>query len=148
MERYTNNYDRLYNNMKENFTVASSDCSLGEYMLMKVAKKKNESNLPVAARPSASRSERTVSLIYNYVEDKLTIKTPPQQDATIRAFPLRTSMAAFLSAMVVCTFLISFGLIGSKVLTPKSNLNLIDSNEVEIEETVIPAEESAVALAE
>ena len=37
MARNTSNYDRLYNSMKENFTVANSDCSLGEYMLMKAA---------------------------------------------------------------------------------------------------------------
>ena len=120
----TNNYDKLYNSMKENLTVANSDCTLGEYMLMKAAQKKAESTLPVALRPSATRSERTAALVYTYIEDKLTIKTPPQKDAAIRAFPLRTSAAAFLSAVVVCTFMLSFGLIGSKLLEPKASSNI------------------------
>ena len=134
MAKTTNNYDKLYNSMKENLTVANSDCTLGEYMLMKAAQKKAESTLPVALRPSATRSERTAALVYTYIEDKLTIKTPPQKDAAIRAFPLRTSASAFLSAVVVCTFMLSFGLIGSKLLAPKANSNINTLNASVVEE--------------
>ena len=37
MTQTTNNYDRLYENMKQRFTVATEDnqYTLGEYMLMK-----------------------------------------------------------------------------------------------------------------
>lgn len=146
MARNTSNYDRLYNSMKENFTVANSDCSLGEYMLMKAAQKKNEANLPVAMRPSASRSERTVALIYNYVEDKLTIKEPPEKDTIIRSFPLRTSASALLSAVVACAFLISFGIIGATALTPSSNLEYLDASEVEVEENVEVTDTTAFAI--
>ncbi len=130
----TNNYDKLYNSMKENLTVESGDCSLGEYMLMKAARKKSEASLPVAVRPSATRSEKTVALVCNYVEDKLTIKSHPEKDTVINAFPLRTSMAALLAAFVVCSFLISLALIGSKVTTPASGLDVIEAAETETEE--------------
>ncbi len=130
----TSNYDRLYNSMKESLTVERSDCSLGEYMLMKAADKKRDAALPVAIRPSATRSERTVALICNYVEDKLTVKAEPEKDTVIRSFPLRTSASALLAAAVVCTFLISFALISSKASAKKSSLETIDA-ESEIVET-------------
>ena len=146
MTRNTNNYDRLYNSMKENFTVANSDCSLGEYMLMKAAQKKSEASLPVAMRPSASRSERTMALICTYVEDKLTIKEQPEKDTIIRSFPLRTSASALLSAVVACAFLISFGIIGATALTPSSNLEYLDASQVETEENVEVSEMTAFVV--
>ena len=146
MARTTNSYDRLYNSMKENFTVANSDCSLGEYMLMKAAQKKSEAALPVAIRPSASRSERTVALICTYVEDKLTIKQQPEKDAIISTFPLRTSASALLSAVVACAFLISFGIIGATAITPTSNIEYVDAGDIEVEQTVDTAETTAFVI--
>ena len=145
MATHTSNYDKLYNSMKENFSVGNNDCSLGEYMLMKAAKKKSEAALPVAMRASASRSERTMALICTYVEDKLTIKEQPAKDTIIRSFPLRTSASALLSAIVVCAFFISFGIIGAQVLTPSSNLEYLDASEVEVEETVEVSDTTAFA---
>lgn len=136
MAHTTNNYDRLYMSMKENLTVANSDCTLGEYMLMKAAKKKAEASLPVALRPSATRSERTVALVCNYLEDKLTIKNEPQKDAIIRSFPLRTAAAAFLCAVVASTFILSIGLFGSKISPKKlNNIQTLDASETEVVES-------------
>ncbi len=145
MAHKTTNYEKLYSNMKESLTVESGDCSLGEYMLMKAADKKREAALPVAIRPSATRSERTVALICNYVEDKLTVKSEPEGDTVIRSFPLRTSASALLAAFVVCTFLISFALIGSKVMTPASRLDTINITETEVTETAETANTATVS---
>lgn len=142
----TTKYDRLYLNMKENLTVENSDCTLGEFMLMKAAEKKQEAALPVAIRPSASRSERTVALVCNYIEDKLTIKAEPEKDTVIRSFPLRTTAAAFLCAIVVSTFIVSISVIGAKLLTPKraTNIRTIDASQTEVVEST----ESAAAAME
>ena len=119
MANKINTYDRLYNNMKTRFTVTNGggEYTLGDYMRMRADFKKTEAALPVALRTSATKSERAVAMVVSYVNDKLTIKEPPAKDKTIRAFPFRTSASAFLSAAVACAFLLSFGLLGAKVLT-------------------------------
>ena len=45
-----NQYDALYTNLKNQFTVIynGNECTVGDFMLMK-ANKKSQSNLPVAA---------------------------------------------------------------------------------------------------
>ena len=113
----TDKYENLYENLKKRFTVESdgADYSLGDYMLMKACKKKAEANLPVIQRSYATKSERAVALFVNYVNDKLTIKKPPMKDKTIRAFPLRTSLSAFLTSAVACSFLLCFCLMGGKI---------------------------------
>ena len=117
MTQTTNNYDKLYNNMKQRFTVSQNDTeyTLGEYMLMRADSKKTETTaLPVAVQTAVTRSEIAVSNIVSFVDDKLTIKQPPVKDKTIRAFPFRASASAFLTASVACAFLLSFVLIGAK----------------------------------
>lgn len=117
MTQTTNNYDKLYNNMKQRFTVSQNDTeyTLGEYMLMRADSKKAETTaLPVAVQTAVTRSEVAVSNIVSFVDDKLTIKQPPVKDKTIRAFPFRASASAFLTASVACAFLLSFVLIGAK----------------------------------
>ena len=105
-----NAYETLYNNMKNKFTVVSGECeyTLGEYMLMKANPEGREtkSNLP-AVRNSGSNAK--IATIFSYVNDKLTVKKPPIKDKTIRAFPFRTSAAAFLSAVVACAMIFSYG---------------------------------------
>ena len=118
----TNNYDRLYENMKQRFTVSAdnNEYTLGEYMLMKAESKKTEtvnSNLPVAVQTAVTRSEMAMSNIVSFVDDKLTIKQAPVKDKTIRSFPLRASASAFLTAAVACAFVLSFALIGVKALS-------------------------------
>jgi hypothetical protein len=117
MTHTTNNYDKLYENMKQRFTVSqdNTNYTIGEYMLMRSSGKKTETtNLPVAVKTAVTRSEVAVSNIVSFVDDKLTIKQPPVKDKTIRAFPFRASASAFLTASVACAFLLSFVLIGAK----------------------------------
>ena len=115
-----NKDDTLYENMKNRFTVVNngSEYTLGDFMLMKASGKKSEkksasSNLPVE---STSKGGRAVAQIVSFVNDKLTIKKPPAKDKTIRSFPFRTSMSAFLSAVVTCSFVLCFCVIGARIL--------------------------------
>ena len=69
----------------------------------------------------------------SYINEKLIIKEPPVKDKTIRAFPFRTSGAAFLSAVVACTFMLSFVAIGAKLInnTPVEAAQISLSEDVE-----------------
>ena len=130
MTQTTNNYDKLYENMKQRFTVSQNDTTytLGEYMLMKADGKKSENT----ALPVAVMSEVAVTNIVSFVDDKLTIKQAPVKDKTIRAFPFRASASAFLTASVACAFLLSFVLIGAKSManqTPVANDVVITESE-------------------
>ena len=130
MTQTTNNYDKLYENMKQRFTVSQNDTAytLGEYMLMKADGKKSEN----ATLPVAVMSEVAVTNIVSFVDDKLTIKQAPVKDKTLRAFPFRASASAFLTASVACAFLLSFVLIGAKSManqTPVANDVVITESE-------------------
>ena len=116
----TNNYDRLYENMKQRFTISqdNTEYTLGEYMLMKADSKKTEtSTLPVAVQSAVTRSEMAMTNIVSFVDDKLTIKQAPVKDKTLKAFPFRASASAFLTASVACAFVLSFVLIGVKAIS-------------------------------
>ena len=104
-----NVYEDLYINMKNKFTVSSGDgeYTLGDYMRMKASANSATSNLP-ALKSNASSTR--IAAVFSYVNDKLTVKKAPVKDKTIRAFPFRTSAAAFLSALVVCTMVFTYGL--------------------------------------
>lgn len=129
MTQTTNNYDKLYENMKQRFTVSQNDTAytLGEYMLMKADGKKSENT----ALPVAVMSEVAVTNIVSFVDDKLTIKQAPVKDKTLRAFPFRASASAFLTASVACAFLLSFVLIGAKSMTNQTPV----ANDIVITET-------------
>lgn len=110
MASITNPYDALYTNLKNRFTVISDghECTVAEYMLEKAGKKKtNESALTVA---STSTGNRSLANFMYYVNDKLTIKSRPAKDATIRKFPVRTSVSAMLSAVAACALILSCGI--------------------------------------
>ncbi len=130
-----NNYDRLYENMKQRFTVSAdnTEYTLGEYMLMKAESKKAEttSNLPVAVHTAVTRSEMAMSNIVSFVDEKLTIKQAPVKDKTIKSFPLRASASAFLTAAVACAFILSFALIGVKALSAPTNSTVETSSQQE-----------------
>ena len=137
MMQSTDVYEKLYDNMKKRFTVAddSGEYTLGDYMLMKAGKSKsatascaNKSNLPVARNHN---EQRAITAIFSYVNDKLLIKNPPQKDKTIKAFPFRTSLAAFLSAAVTCSMIFTFGFLAIKGLASSS----VDDAVVEVEVT-------------
>ena len=115
----TNCYERLCENMKNRLTIVEGDSeyTLGEYMLKKAEHKKTQALLPVSERTFATKSERALAIISSYVNDKLTIKKPPVKDKTIRSFPFRASASAILSAIVACSFMLCFGLIGAKLLS-------------------------------
>lgn len=142
----TNNYERLYDNMKNRFTVSSenNEYTLGEYMLMKAnvkktaVVKKSDATLPVALRNTVTKSEMAMTSLATFVNDKLTIKVAPEKDKTIRSFPLRASASAFLSASVACAFLLSFALIGVKAMgigeAVKADISVVEY-EAETEET-------------
>ena len=106
----TSAYETLYNNMKKHFTVISdnNEYTLGEYMSMKADAKNTASNLPAVR--SNVLDTRSVSAIFSYVNEKLTVKKAPVKDKTMRAFPFRTSMAAALSAVVACALIFSYGI--------------------------------------
>ena len=119
MTQTNNSYDKLYENMRQRFTVScdNTEYTLGEYMLMKAdSKKSDDAALPVAVMTAVSKSEMAVSGIVSFVDDKLTIKQPPVKDKTIRSFPFRASASAFLTASVACAFILSFVLIGARTL--------------------------------
>ena len=105
----TNAYETLYNNMKNKFTVVSenTEYTLGEYMSMKANPQTPVSNLPVARSANQNNS---IAAIFSYVNEKLAVKKPPVREKVIRKFPFRTSAAAFLSALVGCSLMFSYGL--------------------------------------
>ncbi|MBQ7356215.1 MAG: hypothetical protein IJW66_02330 [Clostridia bacterium] len=140
----TDKYEDLYENLKKRFTVESdgNDYTLGDYMLMKASKKKNEASLPVIQRSYATKGERAVALFFDYVNNKLTIKKPPVKDKTIKAFPLRTSLSAFLTSAVACSFLLCFCLVGAKIFnfaSPTVDQASIVEYAPEIEENALEA---------
>ncbi len=130
-------YDQLYRAMVNTFTIEkdNQDYNLGDYMLMKARKKRNEltvaasSNLPVAQRTS----ESTLVSILSYVNDKLTVKEAPVRDKTMRSFPLRTSLSAFASALVVCTLVVSCGIFGFGAMSsaPDNTITVPESENIE-----------------
>ena len=145
MTQMTNNYDKLYENMKQRFTITSEggEYTIGEYMLMKADVKKNDVTLPVAIKTAATKSEVAVVSFVSFVNDKLTIKEPPVKDKTIKAFPFRASASAFLSAAVACAFVFSFALVGAKALSaPLSAAEATDVYEQASED--IPTENSEI----
>ena len=144
MTQYTNAYEKLYDNMKKRFTVAdeSGEYTLGEYMLKKAGQKSTasvsasqKSNLPVA---KGHNEQRAITAIFSYVNDKLLIKKPPQKDKTIKAFPFRTSIAAFLSAAVTCSLIFSFSFLAVKGFSAANGDNIV---EADVQDTPETAEE-------
>ncbi len=102
-----NAYEKLYNDMKSQFTVMNNDCeyTLGGYMSMKA--NTAETPLPVAKNAS---NDTAIAAVFSYVNDKLAVKKAPVKDKTMRTFPIRTSAASFLSAVVACALIFSFGI--------------------------------------
>ena len=119
----TNNcYDKLYDKMKNRLTVVdnSSEYTLGEYMQKKASIKKSEMQLQAVQPNSTGSGERAVAMLVSYVSDKLTVKETPAKDTTIKSFPFRASASALLSAVVACSFILSFCLVGARILATSS----------------------------
>ena len=107
-------YDSLYENLKNRFTVINenSECTLGEYMLIKARESAQKASLPVAVSDKVANASMLQSVI-SYVNEKLTIKKAPAKDKTMKAFPFRTSFASLMSALLICSLVVTFGLIGT-----------------------------------
>ncbi len=137
MTTTTNTYDRLYENMKQRFTVAEDGnaYTLGEFMLMKAAntkKPETSSSLPVAVKTAVTKSETAVSSVISFVDEKLTIKQAPVKDKTIKAFPLRASASAFFTAAVACAFILSFVLIGVRAMSGPAPASELQQDNIEL----------------
>ncbi len=125
-----NVYDNLYNTMKNGLTVVKdgNEYSLGDYMLMKAGKQKEKSMLPT--QQQSNRNQHAINAFFSYVNDKLTVKEPPVKDKTIKAFPFRTSLAAFISALIVCTIAITYGALTTKTNnSPVANGDTAETNQ-------------------
>lgn len=124
-----NAYEKLYSNMKARFTVVNgdSDCSLGEYMLMKAGKKKESANIPVPT--NTLRQPSALTSIITYVNDKLMVKEAPEKDKVMRAFPFRTTAAAVLSALLLCTFGVSYGMASLNALNKDTGTSYLSITE-------------------
>lgn len=110
MTSVKNSYDTLYDNLKDRFTVVyeGCDCTLGDYMLIKAGKRQtSESALPT---PVSDNRVSSVSDIVEYVATRLTVKTAPAREKTLRRFPLRSSMSAIFTAAAACALVFSFGI--------------------------------------
>ena len=110
MTTVTNPYDALYTNLKNRFTVIHDgrECTVGDFMLIKAGK--NERSSSALTVVTASPERNTLATIAQFVNDKLTVKTPPVKDRTIRRFPLRTSASALLSSVAACALVMSCGI--------------------------------------
>ena len=116
---------------------------LGEYMLAKAQKKHSsalvsranakENALPVPVSGSESR----IAALISYVQEKLTVKEAPIKNKTIRKFPIRSSLTAFGSAMVVCSLVIVCAFLGLKTMPEAySGENYIaQETEADVEDT-------------
>ena len=122
----TMNYEKLYNNMVKKFTIEkdNKDYTLGDYMLMKAQTKKNAMTVAEAALPVAHEQKLSTAIsgIFSYVNEKLKVKEAPVRDKTIRKFPLRTSFAAFGSALVICAFAVGCAVFGLSAVNGRENI--------------------------
>ena len=107
----TNVYDTLYNNMKQRFTIVSgeNEYTLGGYMRMKAQEKNAKQTLPTAV--TSEQRPMVLQSVFSYIGTKLAVKEPPAPEKTIKAFPLRTTLSAICSALLICTLTFSFGAI-------------------------------------
>ncbi len=117
----SNVYDNLHNNIKNRFTVedeSGKEYTLCDYMLMKANAKKESASLSVQV---VKRDMSAVNAIINYVNDKLTVKAPPVKDKTIKSFPFRTSISAFLCSALMCTLVFAYGLVALTGISEAGN---------------------------
>lgn len=133
----TMTYEKLYTNMVRKFTIEKNgtEYKLGEYMLTR-AKAKREAAMVAVSETSNLPVQRTqgnagtaIAAIFSYVNDKLTLKQPPAHDKTMRTFPLRTSITALCSALVVCSLVVCCGIFGFKSALPENdNMVTVEEN--------------------
>ena len=132
-----NQYDALYTNLKNQFTVIynGTECTIGDFMLMK-ANKRSESSLPIATTAKTT----SIATIVEYVNDKLTVKTAPVKDKTMRNFPLRTSISALMSATAACALVLSCGIFSLSGSNSANAPYTAENTDSSYRETYIPEE--------
>ena len=135
-----NQYDALYTNLKNQFTVIynGTECTVGDFMLMK-ANKRSESSLPIAT----TARNTSIATIVEYVNDKLTVKNAPIKDKTMKSFPFRTSMSALLSATAACALVLSCGIFSLSGANNLTNSTFTADN-TSYTETITPEETEEV----
>ena len=106
-----NAYDDLYQSLKKHLTVVNDNCeyTLGSFMRMKAHERCGAKNLPatvVVKQPVLQR-------VGSYISERLLITEAPSPEKTMKAFPARTSIAACLSALLVCMSVFSFAMFGT-----------------------------------
>ena len=147
MTTVTMTYEKLYNNMANAFKVNNDPehRPLGTYMLARAKAKKNEALAPSGSNLPATRDVKTsaISTVFSYVNDKLTVKEAPVRDRTMRSFPLRTSLTAFCSALVVCALVISCCFFGLSSTVAGDDNTVITTSEAETENTETTENETA-----
>ena len=129
----TNAYETLYNNMKTKFTVVSdsNEYTLGEYMSKKANANTNSKNLPAAKSEVQSNA---LSSIFSYVNEKLTVKKPPVREKVMRRFPLRTTAAAFLTGIVGCALMLTYGIFALNA--SNTTVPTVDTEDIVITEEI------------
>ena len=134
MTTFNSSYDTLYNNLKNRFTVVNDgrECSVGDYMRMKAGKGvAADTTLPI----STYTEQRSLATFVSFVNERLTVKTPPVKDKTIRRFPLRTSASAILSAVAACALVMScgiFALTGARSSVASDSINASNGASIEM----------------
>lgn len=143
MTTVANPYDTLYTKLKNRLTVIheNREYTVGEYMLAKASNTADSGNLPIVASVNEPKS---ISSILDFVNEKLTVKTPAKKEKTIRRFPLRTSASALLSAAAACALVVSCGiyaLVGASdpiPYTADANSEEVVESEVSVIENDLP----------
>ena len=138
-----NRYNTLYENMRRNFTVTSGDCqySLGAYMRMKANEETHEASLPVTIE---KKPLTALVSIREYISEKLAVRVAPSPEKTLQRFPLRTSLAACLSALAICTLLFSGAILGTSAVKPAdAQDNIALEYSVDAEDIVEESEDNA-----
>ena len=128
-----NAYEKLYNDMKSQFTVLSNEneYTLGGYMSMKA--NTTATNLPSTSKSAVADTQK-IAAVFSYVNDKLAVKKAPVKDKTMRTFPFRTSAASLLSAVVSCALIFSFGIFAARGASNATVEELEPVSETEIYE--------------
>lgn len=126
---YSNSYEKLYENMKNKFTIVKNnkEYTLGEYMTMKidVAQK-------TAKNDEKSNAKHTVSSFLSYISTKIT----ERKERGPQAFPVRSLASACLSLFVVCALVFSFSAISVPNDDAAISVNIEDGEQDDNKQTL------------
>ncbi len=123
----TTAYDTLFENLKNKFIVVNDNCeyTLGAYMRMKANEKTATASVPAELIPVKMPS--ALVRFRAAVGEKLAVREIPAPEKVIHAFPLRTSFAAGLAALVLCTLTVTFAALSLKTLPTATDKSYVIS---------------------